>query len=57
MGGSLFVEAGKTITIRGQIMALARQIFYGAGKVEGPAYATEVFPEWLERAPKATQGK
>jgi hypothetical protein len=47
MGGSLEIDSGRTLTIKGQIIAPAKQIFYGEGSVEGPAYATEVMPEWF----------
>lgn len=47
MGGSLLVDEGVTLTINGQVIAPARQIFFGNGIVEGPCHATEVRPEWF----------
>ncbi|MEM7172267.1 MAG: hypothetical protein AAF530_19015 [Pseudomonadota bacterium] len=47
MGGGLSVDDGVTLTVKGQIIAPASQIFFGEGLVEGPCRGTDVRPEWF----------
>jgi hypothetical protein len=43
-GGILTVDSGKTLTLRGRIVAPLQQIFTGAGSVVG---VRECYPEWF----------
>ena len=46
-GGSLSIDAGKTVTVNGQIDAGLFQIFEGAGSVAfGLGAVREVYPQW-----------
>lgn len=44
--GALYVDAGKTVTILGHVLAPARQVFAGDGSVVFESDACVIFPGW-----------
>jgi hypothetical protein len=55
-GGRLNIASGKVLTIGGELLAGAHQIFEGSGKVQGTFRSNYVLPEWWGAKGDAVKG-